>query len=174
MTLGEKIAYLRLKDHLTQNELAKMIFVSRNAISKWETDNGYPNIDNIKLLAETFKVSIDELVNKENLKQIEDENNKKYMMYSSMVLLFYFIINGVLVSINESSFFNANDLSHAIFLMFLQFFFIGILVFFEIYLNKKFQSRKQRKLNKTIWAIIGLCILVVLLVSVITVLTFDI
>ena len=44
MTLGEKIAFLRNELNLTQQKLADKLFVSRNAISKWEANHGYPNI----------------------------------------------------------------------------------------------------------------------------------
>ena len=45
MTFGQKLKKLRNDNNLTQEQLAEMIFVTRTAISKWETDNGYPSID---------------------------------------------------------------------------------------------------------------------------------
>ena len=62
---GEKVRNLRERHHLTQEELAQKIHVSRNAVSKWETGKGYPSLDSLKLLAALFDVSIDELLSEE-------------------------------------------------------------------------------------------------------------
>lgn len=62
MTLGEKIRAARQKAGMTQNELAKRVHVSRQAITKWETDSGMPDIDNLKALAALFDISVDYLV----------------------------------------------------------------------------------------------------------------
>ena len=48
MTLGEKLKKLRTDSGLTQEELAEKLFVSRTAISKWESNRGYPNIETLK------------------------------------------------------------------------------------------------------------------------------
>lgn len=53
---------LRLDAHLTQEQLAEKLFVSRVTISKWETGRGYPNLDSLKLISQIFSVSIDELL----------------------------------------------------------------------------------------------------------------
>ena len=50
MMFSEKLKKLRQEQNLTQDDLADKIFVTRTAISKWETDNGYPSIENLKLL----------------------------------------------------------------------------------------------------------------------------
>ena len=46
MTFGEKLKKLRNESGMTQDQLAEKIFVTRTAISKWETNNGYPSIVN--------------------------------------------------------------------------------------------------------------------------------
>lgn len=51
MTLGEKIKNLRTRNNLTQEELADRLFVTRTAVSKWETNRGYPDIANLKSIA---------------------------------------------------------------------------------------------------------------------------
>ena len=63
MTLGEKIRFLRSKESITQEELAEKLNVSRSAIAKWETDNGTPDIANLKMISQMFKISIDNLLN---------------------------------------------------------------------------------------------------------------
>ena len=49
MEFHEKLQELRKKKGLTQEELAEMLFVSRTAVSKWETGRGYPSIDSLKV-----------------------------------------------------------------------------------------------------------------------------
>lgn len=67
MELHEKIRTLRVQNHMTQEELAERVFVTRTAVSKWETGKGYPGIDSLKLLAELFRVSLDELISREDV-----------------------------------------------------------------------------------------------------------
>ena len=65
MTLGEKIKFLRTEESITQEEFAEKLNVSRSAIAKWETDNGTPDIANLKMISKMFKISIDDLLNDE-------------------------------------------------------------------------------------------------------------
>ena len=55
MTLGEKIYKLRTKRSMTQEQLAEKIGVSRQSVSKWETDSAIPDIEKLKLLAEFYR-----------------------------------------------------------------------------------------------------------------------
>ena len=61
-TLGEKIKAGRLMAGYTQEKLAEQIGVSRQAVTKWESDKGMPDIDNIKLISKLLNVSIDYLL----------------------------------------------------------------------------------------------------------------
>ncbi len=63
MTIGEKIVHLRATSGISQEELAKMLKVSRQALSKWEKDESQPQLESIKQLCEIFKISADELIN---------------------------------------------------------------------------------------------------------------
>lgn len=67
MELGEKLQQLRKERGLTQEELAERLFVSRTAVSKWESGRGYPGIDSLKALSSFFSVSIDDLLSAEAL-----------------------------------------------------------------------------------------------------------
>ncbi len=62
MTTGEKIVHLRISNGISQEQLAKLLKVSRQSVSKWESDKSQPEIEKIIKLAELFKVSIDELL----------------------------------------------------------------------------------------------------------------
>ena len=62
MTLGEKLKAARNKAGLSQEELAKKLCVSRQAITKWENGRGTPDIENLKALSALFDVSVDYLL----------------------------------------------------------------------------------------------------------------
>ena len=62
MTLGEIIKYYRSQLNMSQTELGDKIGVSRQAVTKWETDTGIPDINNIQSLAKVFHISIDTLL----------------------------------------------------------------------------------------------------------------
>lgn len=66
MTLGEKIKELRTRQGITQETFAEHLNVSRSAVAKWESDIGVPEIVNLKAIAKTFGISIDELLNEED------------------------------------------------------------------------------------------------------------
>lgn len=55
MEFNEKLQQLRKKKGLTQEQLAEELFVSRTAISKWESGKGYPNIESLKKISKTFR-----------------------------------------------------------------------------------------------------------------------
>lgn len=65
MTLGEKIRELRIKNNLSQEDLASKLNVSRQAISKWEQDITLPDTNNLILLSKLFGITLDELVNQD-------------------------------------------------------------------------------------------------------------
>ena len=62
MTIGQKIIQLRNAADISQEQLAEMLGVSRQSISKWEMDQALPQIDKVLQLAEIFSVSTDELL----------------------------------------------------------------------------------------------------------------
>ena len=76
MEFHEKLQELRKSRGLTQEELAEALFVSRTAISKWESGRGYPSIDSLKEISRYFSVSIDELLSGNQLVLIAEKENK--------------------------------------------------------------------------------------------------
>ena len=76
MEFHEKLQELRKHRGLTQEELAKDLYVSRTAISKWESGRGYPSIDLLKEISIYFSVSIDDLLSGDKLLSIAQKENK--------------------------------------------------------------------------------------------------
>ena len=77
MEFNEKLQELRKQRGLTQEELAEVLYVSRTAISKWESGRGYPNIDSLKEISKYFSVSLDELLSGDELLTIAEEEGKQ-------------------------------------------------------------------------------------------------
>ena len=67
MTLGEKISALRNQHNMSQGDLAEKMNVSRQSISKWETDTSVPELDKLILLSEVFNITMDDLVKGDTL-----------------------------------------------------------------------------------------------------------
>ena len=77
MEFNEKLQELRKNKGPTQEELAEALYVSRTAISKWESGRGYPSIDSLKEIAKFFSVTIDELLSSDEVLSIAEEDNKQ-------------------------------------------------------------------------------------------------
>ena len=77
MEFSEKLQTLRKQKGLTQEELAQALFVSRTAISKWESGKGYPSIDSLKEISKYFSITIDELLSSEELITAAQDDNRK-------------------------------------------------------------------------------------------------
>ena len=100
MEFGEKIQKLRNENKWTQEQLAEKLYVSRTAVSKWESGKGYPNIDSLKDIAKLFNKTIDELLSseeiidiakKENTSNIKRTNNLIYGLLDIISVLFIFL-----------------------------------------------------------------------------------
>lgn len=99
MTFGEKLKKLRIDKKLTQDELAEILYVSRTAVSKWESGRGFPNIESLKAISKYFSITVDDLLSGEELITLaEQEQGQKEMRIKdmifglldcSMVLLFF-------------------------------------------------------------------------------------
>ena len=74
MELGQQLKAHRKELGISQDELAEKIFVSRQSISNWENNKTYPDIHTLLLLAETFGVSLDELI-KGDVEEMKEEIN---------------------------------------------------------------------------------------------------
>lgn len=81
MSVGAKIRVARTNAGMTQEELAARLCVSRQAITKWESDKGIPDIENLKALGALFDMSVDRLVG--------DEPVSAHVVRESIVLADY-------------------------------------------------------------------------------------
>lgn len=81
MEFNKKLQELRRQKGLTQEELADALYVSRTAVSKWESGRGYPNIASLKQLAKLFSITVDELLSGDQLLTIAEEDNKQKTRY---------------------------------------------------------------------------------------------
>ena len=73
MSFGENLQLLRKKNQLSQEGLAEMLGVSRQAVSKWELGEGYPEVDKLLLLSKKLNVSLDSLLGGENTRVVSGE-----------------------------------------------------------------------------------------------------
>ena len=77
MEFNEKLQQLRRQKGLTQEELAEELYVSRAAVSKWESGRGYPSIDSLKAIAKFFGVTVDHLLSGEEVLTLAEEAGRQ-------------------------------------------------------------------------------------------------
>lgn len=85
MTTGEKIAKIRKEQGLTQEEFGELLNVTRQSVSKWESDLSFPETDKLILIAKHFNCSLDYLLNNEINKGIVSDNEKKKILNGSLI-----------------------------------------------------------------------------------------
>lgn len=97
MTFGEKLKEIRKRFGLTQEKLSWLINVSRQAITKWENDEGLPDITNLQELSKLFGITIDYLLDKDNnlpaltlRKELDKDKYKSKLSMYDEVLKEYF------------------------------------------------------------------------------------
>ncbi len=99
MELSRQLKTRREEQGLSQDEVAKAIFVSRQTISNWETDKTYPDVQSLLLLSQLYNTSIDELVRGDaaRIQQVVERDSRKmrllsYGMIGFSVLAFLFLL----------------------------------------------------------------------------------
>ena len=86
MEFSEKLQELRKSRSMTQEELAEALFVSRTAISKWESGRGYPSIDSLKEISRFFSVTIDDLICSDEMITVAENDKKEFVCkYVSLI-----------------------------------------------------------------------------------------
>lgn len=97
MTLGQKLKEIRKRFGMSQEQLAEILNVSRQAITKWENDGGLPDVSNLQEIAKTFGITVDYLLDDENQlpalslrKELDKEKYKNKLSMYQEVLKEYF------------------------------------------------------------------------------------
>lgn len=179
MTIGEKLLNLRKQKNLSQEEVANRLNVSRQTISKWETDQSTPDLDKIGPLCELFEISADELIigestiksettnEQEEKNQFADNRKKRAQGIGRGMLLYFIAIAWIMISIPVMM---MNPIvASAIFLIICGVATYLIIYSCMIYKNKREEIPKENKLLKQIENIIGVIFLIIyLLISFMT------
>jgi transcriptional regulator with XRE-family HTH domain len=85
MSFSEKIKAIRLERQLSQKEMAEKLFVSQQAVSRWETGLSYPDVPTIKLIAATFNVKIDELLSEDSPSSQVEKKADHSVLFSLLI-----------------------------------------------------------------------------------------
>lgn len=110
MNIGERIFKLRKQHNLSQEEVAYKLGVSRQTVSKWETNQSQPEFDKIVPLCELFNISTDELFKgKKSEMNLENKQNKKALVLSTSIFLYFVSVCWVIfaseyIGLNEGIF----------------------------------------------------------------------
>ena len=176
MEFHEKLQELRKSRGLTQEELAEALFVSRTAISKWESGRGYPSIDSIKGIASFFSVTIDELLSGEKLLSIAEKENQSNMqnlcsMLAGAIDLFYFLLivlplypksmDGFISSVNLTAYTETTAFNRVIYWgMFLSLIVIGVieLILVQLKITKAHKMKLAASMSLSILAVMFLAL----------------
>lgn len=78
MEFCEKLKELRKARSLTQEQLAEALYVSRTAVSKWESGRGYPSIDSLREISHFFSVTIDELISPDEVVAAAENEKRSF------------------------------------------------------------------------------------------------
>ena len=151
MTFGEKIQKLRKEAGLSQEELSYQLGVSRQAISKWERDKGYPETEKIVRMSRIFHVTLDYLLNEEQESEqalesgeqgfyVSRETADGFLLYQKHKFLRIAIAAGILVESLALSFMSS-DISMLLFMLLV---IAGIVLLFSV----KLDDNPYRKLWK--------------------------
>ena len=146
MTLGERLTNLRKEKHLSQENVAEKLNVSRQTISKWETDQSTPDFDKIVPLCELYDISSDELLTgiKTDKEILDDQVQNKYnpqkraLGIGVSVLLYFIAVAWIFVSIPYLKL--DPILATAIFMVI-----CGIATFIVIYTSMVYKSKEEIK-----------------------------
>ena len=95
MTLGEKISELRNSKNMSQSDLAEKLDVSRQSVSKWETNASIPELDKLIQLSDLFEITLDELVL--HKKQEDNKENDSVLTESSPTIIVNKNLNYILI-----------------------------------------------------------------------------
>lgn len=102
MKLSDNLKSIRKEHNLSQEQLAEKLGVSRQAVSKWESDQSYPEMDKVLLICKLFNYNIDELMN-ENVKEV-NENKQSKINFNKYIDDFFGFITKTIDMFNSMKF----------------------------------------------------------------------
>ncbi|MFI3329003.1 MAG: helix-turn-helix transcriptional regulator, partial [bacterium] len=82
-SISEKLIKLRKEKGISQEQLAKDLFISRQAVSKWETNRSLPNIEMIKQICNYYNIDVNQLITNEDISEITLKNNEEVIKISN-------------------------------------------------------------------------------------------
>ena len=102
MTLGERIQKYRKMKGLSQEELGKLLHISRQTISKWESNQSSPDIQSCKAMADVFGISLEELLDESEKIKTDQSTNHRNMIIIFGIVIFLAFIMGSYVAVKMS------------------------------------------------------------------------
>ena len=156
MTIGERIYTLRKEKNISQEELANELNVSRQSVSKWETNQSTPDFDKIVSLCQYFGITTDELLTgKKDIVKAEEIDNKNRYAINLGISVGLYIFSVVLIIIFATSFKSA-VIGVCLFLTIIAIA-TGLIVYNSIRYGKKIpKTEKEEKDNSQLNSIYGL------------------
>lgn len=161
MTIGERLLKLRKERNLSQEEFANVLNVSRQTVSKWETDQSTPDFDKIIPICEFYNITSDELLTGEKNIIVEDSKNKKDNYAKNIGISVSLYIMPVVWIIFSSAVLQSPILGVCLFFIMIAVA-TGIIVYNAISHEKeKKKISKQEKTRKQINEIVGIIIVII-------------
>ena len=172
MEFHEKLQELRKSRGLTQEELAEELYVSRTAISKWESGRGYPSIDSLKEISNYFSVTIDELLSTDKLLSIAEKENRANLRGMSDLLfglldvfaivlivlpLYPNVVDGFVYSVNLFAYIQTTSLNRSLYWIMIVF--LVVIGFIKLILIKLDMQRYNKVATKVSMSISTLSVL---------------
>ena len=179
MSLGERLYELRKKKGLSQEEVAEKLNVTRQSVSKWETDESKPDFDKIVPICELYEISTNELLNgtkeekeEKEVEVINNDNKKKRAIIISIAVFLYFaaliwiVVSEVAFNLNEGFMVGGFFLICAIATCLL--IYQGIVLSTTITKNRKEKTVNEKKMDGIIELVSIVFAIIYLLVSFLT------
>lgn len=158
MTIGERLLKLRKEKNISQEELANVLDVSRQTVSKWETDQSTPDFDKIIPLCEYFGITSDELLTgNQNIKEAKKENVKSNFARNIAISVMLYIF-ALIAIIALAGGLNKPILGVSVFFGFIAIA-TGLLIYNGIYYSKESEDPKEKKddsIEKQVMSIIDI------------------
>lgn len=171
MTIGDRLLKLRKERNLSQEELANVLDVSRQTISKWETNQSMPDFDKIVPLCNYFNITTDELLTgKENIVEANSINVKSNFARNIAIAVALYIMSLVAIIIFSAQF-DQPIIGVSLFFTLIAIA-TGLLIYNGIYYKKESKEEKTKKQNTLVKQATGivdtLALIAYLLVSFLT------